>query len=252
MASMTYLQLAQLAHRVLRMGNQAGGTQPTAIPAPAGSDQAVFDIVDTVPRAWEKIQNEHPSWMFMRKEGVIGLTAGVRTYSLSVLQTKITDYYGIVPFWAPNYSYPYVLIFDGGLPGASQVDYMCWFTEYIDWRGFWDRLPRPANTQPQRLTEQTNKTIELDPAPATAPSGGQWSIRCDYRVANQVLALQTDVPLLPAEFHEMIAYLTVVLVAEMRQTQGPGIAYAMNNYTTLMDKLKARYLPQIQMDMQYV
>ena len=251
MASMTYLQLAQLAHRILRMGNQAGGTQPTVIPAPANSDQVVYDIVDTVPRAWEKIQNEHPSWLFMRKQGVIPLTAGTRTYSLSVLQTKITDYYGFIPFWAPNYPYPYFLVFDSGLPSASQVDYPFPFIEYLDWRGFWDRLPRPAPAQPNRITEQPNRTLEFDPTPGTAPSGGVWSIRCDYRVANQVLTLQTDVPLLPAEYHEMIAYLTVMLVSEMRQTQGPGVAYALSNYTALMDKLKAKYLPQMQIDISY-
>jgi hypothetical protein len=211
----------------------------------------VLDIIDTVPRAWEKIQNEHPSWLFMRKQGVISLTAGVRTYSLSVLQGKIADYYGFIPFWAPNYPYPYFLLFDGGLPTANQVDYPFPFIEYLDWRGFWDRLPRPANTQPNRLTEQPSKTLELDPAPATAPSGGQWSLRCDYRITNQVLAVQGDVPILPAEFHEMIAYLTVMLVAEMRQTQGPGVAYALRNYTEYMDKLKARYLPQMQIDLSY-
>lgn len=251
MASMTYLQIAQLAHRTIRMGNQSGGTQPTAIPAPAGSDQVVLDIVDTIPRAYERIQNEHPSWNWMRKQVSIILTAGTRVYSLSAIQAKQSDWYGLVPFWASNYPWPYILIYDSGLPAANQVDYPYPFVEYIDWRGFWDRLPRPANTQPNRVTEQPNKALEFDPAPALAPSGGQWGFRSDYRVINQVLALQSDVPAMPAEFHEMIAYLTVMLVAEMRGTQGPGVAYAMSNYQIMMDRLKARYLPQMQIDMSY-
>lgn len=251
MASMTYLQLAQLAHRTIRMGNQAGGTQPTAIPAAAGSDQVVLDIVDTIPRAWEKIQNEHPSWLFMRKQTSIILNAGTRVYSLSAIQAKTADWYGLVPFWAPNYPYPYILIYDSGLAANAQVDYPYPFIEYLDWRGFWDRLPRPANGQPNRITEQPNKALEFDPAPATAPSGGQWGFRADYRITNQVLALQSDIPILPAEFHEMIAYLAVMLVAEMRGTQGPGVAYALRNYTDYMDKLKARYLPQMQIDISY-
>jgi hypothetical protein len=249
MASMTYLQLAQLAHRILRMGNQAPGTQPSSIPPPANTDQVLFDISDTVPRAFESIQDEHPSWNWMRKQGTFQLVTGTRAYGLTAIQVQVSDYYGLIPFWAPNYPYPYISIFD---PLASQiVDYPLIYTEYIDWRGFWDRLPRPANTLPQRITERPDKTLEFDPAPAVTPNNSNWTIRFDYRRTNQVLSNGSDVPILPAEFHEMIAYKTVMLVAEMRQNQGPGIAYAASNYQILMDRLKARYLPQVQVDIQY-
>jgi hypothetical protein len=251
MASMTYLQLCQLAHRVLRLGNQQPGTFPVGIPAAPNLDQVVYDIVDTVPRAWEKIQDEHPSWNFMRKSGVLVLTAGQRTYTLAQIQAQVTDYYGFIPFWAPNAPFPYFLLFDNGASAPS--DYIYPFVEYIDWRGWWDRLPRPANAQPNRLTERPNKTLEFDPTPAASPSGfaANWAIRFDYRQTNQVLAVASDVPILPAEFHEMIAYRAVMLVGEMRQNQGPGVAYAEKEFTVCMDRLKARYLPQIQVDMQY-
>lgn len=251
MASMTYLQLSQLGHRILRMGNQQPGTFPTAIPVVGNVDQVVYDIVDMIPRAWEKIQNESPSWNFMRKSNTLQLTAGTRQYTLTAIQAKVADYYGYIPNWAPNAPFPYFLIYDSGLPTANQVDYIYPFVEYIDWRGWWDRLPRPLPTQPNRMTERPDKSLEFDPTPATAPSGGQWAIRVDYRQTNQVLAASGDVPILPPEFHEMIAYKAVMLVGEMRQNQGPGVAYAQREYTEYMDRLKARYLPQIQVDMSY-
>jgi hypothetical protein len=253
MASMTYLAIAQLAHRILRMGNQAPGTQPTTIPPPANTDQVLFDIADTVPRAFESIQDEHPSWNWMRSQGTFILQSGTRSYSQGAVAAGggAQNYYGLIPFWAPNYPRPYLTIYDSGAVGSSIVDYLLVFTEYIDWRGFWDRLPRPAATLPQRITERPDKTLEFDPTPALAPSGSNWAIRFDFRRANQVLANGSDVPILPAEFHEMIAYKTVMLVAEMRQNQGPGIAYAASNYQILMDRMKARYLPQVQIDIQY-
>lgn len=249
MASMNYLALCQLAHRTLRLGNQAGGTYPLVInPTPGSVDQVVFDIIDTVPRAWEKIQDESPSWNFMRKQGFKVLTTNQRTYTLTQMQSILTDYYGFIPFWGAT-NWPYFILYDSG--ANPEIDYIYPFVEYIDWRGWWDRLPRPANGQPNRLTERPDKTIELDPTPAAAPSGLPWGIRFDYRQTNQILTAGTDVPILPAEFHEMIAYLTVMMVASMRQNQGPGVAYATERYTSYMDRLKARYLPQMMVDMSY-
>lgn len=49
----------------------------------------------------------------------------------------------------------------------------------------------------------------------------------------------------------MIAYKTVMLVAEMRQNQSPGIAYAKMQYDIGMGHLKSRYLPQVQIDLGY-
>lgn len=245
---MTYLQIAQLAHRTLRLGNQAGGTQPATIPPVAGTDQSVFDIVDTVPRAWEKIQDESPSWNFMRKQGLKVLTIGQRTMTLAQMQSTIPDYYGFIPFWAAT-SWPYFIIYDSGT--TTEIDYLYPFVEYIDWRGWWDRAPRPANGQPNRMTERPDKTLEFDPTPGTTPNGGAWAIRFDYRQTNQVLAVAADVPILPPEFHEMIAYLTVMMVASMRQNQGPGVQYATDRYNQYMDRLKSRYLPQMQIDMNY-
>lgn len=188
MASMTYLQIAQLAHRILKGGNAQSGSQPTTIPPTGVQDPIVFDISDMVPRAWEEIQNESPSWNFMRKRGTFTLTAGTRQYTLATLQASfsLNDYYGFIPFFAPNSPDPYFLLYDAG--ASTQVDYIYPFIEYIDWRGWWDRLPRPANGQPNRMTEHPSKTLEFDPAPALAPSGGNWAIRFDYRQTNQVLS----------------------------------------------------------------
>jgi hypothetical protein len=242
MASMTYLQLCQLTHRLIRAGNAQAGTKPSAIPVPANQDQIEYDIAAMVPRAWEWVQNEHPSWLFMRKQGSFSLTAGTRTYTLATIQAAITDYYGFIPFYASS-SFPYYFIRD---PGATTVqDYPYAYLEYIQFRGLMDRRPRPANFIPTMLTEWPDKTIEVDPAPNLAPSGGNWQIGFDYRRTNQVLTLQDDVPLLPPEFHELIAWVAVRMLAEIRQEQSMVYSAALREIDSYMNKLKARYLPVV-------
>lgn len=245
---MSYIQLCQLAHRIARGGNAQPGTQPATIPPVANLDQMVYDIVDTVPRAWEKIQDEHPSWNFMRKQATLTLTASQRTYTLAQIQALINDYYGYIPFYGAS-DPPYFLLFDGG--ASTPQDFIFPFVEYIEFRGWWDRSPRPAPTQPNRLTERPDKTLEFDPTPALAPSGSNWVLKLDYRRTNQVLSNGGDIPILPPEFHEMIAYLAVIMVMETRQNQGAIWALANKRYTEYMDRLKARYLPQLQMDTGY-
>lgn len=248
MAAMTYLQLCQFAHRYLRSGNQQPGSLPTALPIPANSDQVLYDIADTVPRAWEWVQNEHPSWNFMRKQGTLVLTPGQRTVTLTQIQATLPDYYGFIPFWSTT-SFPYFLLYDSGL--AKPQDYIYPFVEYQEWRGFWDRLPRPNAIQPNRLTERPDKTLELDPAPGSAPSGSPWAIRFDYRIKNQVLSAGTDSPILPPEFHELIGWVTVRMVCETRQNAGPLYQSAQAEIGRYLERLKARYLPNLQVDTGY-
>lgn len=251
MASMSYLQLCQAAHRLLRIGNATPGSLPAALPLTGNPDQAVYDIVDAVPRAWEWVQNQHPSWNFMRKSNVFVLTSGLRQYLLSQIQAIIPDYYGFIPFWSESNT-PYFLMYDSGFSPVNQrPDYIFPFVEYQEWRGFWDRGPRPANGQPNRMTEQPNKTLEFDPTPAAAPSGSAWGIKFDYRIVNQVLSNQSDVPILPAEFHDLIVWVAVRFVCETRMNSGPLYQAALQQIDEYMAKLVARYTPQLQVDLSY-
>jgi hypothetical protein len=250
-ASQTYLQLCQAVHRLVRAGNQAGGTRPTAIPPQAGSDQAEFDIVDMVPRAYEWIQNAHPSWNFMRQPGQLILTAGLRSYPLALIQSTIPTYYGFIPFWATTTS-PYFLLFDNGAPLASRTDYIYPFIEYQEWRGWWDRNPRPTGLQPNRMTERPDRTLEFDPTPGTAPSGSQWAVRFDFRVTNEILATSGQLPtLLPAEFQDLIIWVAVRMFCESRMNMGPLYQSALKEIDDRLGRLQARYLPQLQIDLSY-
>ncbi len=249
MASMNYLALCQYTHRLAKAGNAQAGSQPAAIPVPTQQDQIVYDIVDAVPRAWEWVQNEHPSWNFMRKEGAFNLTAGQRTYTLAQIQAQISDYYGFIPMWGGNSPGPYYFLCDPAQT-PQVLDYPMRFVEYMDFRGIYDRRPRPQNFQPTILTEWPDKTLECDPAPNLGPSGGQWQLRFDYRRTNQVLSAQTDVPILPPEFHELIAYVALRMVCEIRMDTGQKYVTALRAIDDYLSRLKARYLPIITVDSQ--
>lgn len=245
---MTYLQLCQYAHRLMRSGNAVGGSLPTAIPQVTTVDQTVYDIIDAIPRAWEWIQNQHVSWTFMRKQALMVLNNGIRIYNLTFIQLQIPDYYRFIPMWAGSSS-PYFQMYDS--TATAPVDYVYPFIEYQEWRGLWDRVPRPAARMPNRLTEHPNRSLEVDPTPAATPTGGFWVLKFDYRIKNQNLALSTDVPILPAEYHEMIAWVAVRMLSEQRMNTGPLIDAACKEIDGYMNKLKAEYLPLIQIDMTY-
>jgi len=249
MASMSYLTLCQYTHRLAKSGNAQAGTLPTTIPSAANQDQIVYDIIDAVPRAWEWVQNEHVSWNFMRKEGAFNLTAGTRIYSLATIQAQISDYYGFIPFWGASPG-PYYFLCDPAQT-PQVLDYPMRFVEYQDFRGVYDRRPRPQNFQPTILTEWPDKTLEMDPAPNLGPSGGNWQLKFDYRRTNQVLSAQGDIPILPPEFHELIAWVALRMVCEIRMDNSPKYQSALAEIDKYMGRLKSRYLPVVTVDTSY-
>ena len=115
-----------------------------------------------------------------------------RTLTLAQIQAQVGTYAWSVPFHAATVHSPYALLYDAGA-ASPQTQMPIYFVNYIDWRGFMDRQPRPTG-QPVRFTEWPNRTLEFDPTPTTAPSGLQWKLVLDCRVPNDVLTTQAHNP----------------------------------------------------------
>lgn len=244
---MTYLQLCQLTARILRLGNAQSGTVPTTIPVPAGSEDVVFDIADAVPRAYAWLQNQHQGWQWMRKQSFVPLQ-NTRALSLTTIRAQIADYAWMIPFHAGTVGYPYLMMYDSG--ASTIVHRPLRVVPYIEWRGLYDRMPRPTGV-PVQCTEHPSRTLEFDPGATTAPSGLPWYVVLDYRMRNDVLTTVNQVPALPEHWHEVIAWIAARLVAITRQNKGTlgldGDAVAMSYLTSL----KAEQLPQMTVDLSY-
>jgi len=248
MAQMTYLQLCQLTARLLRLGNAQSGTVPATIPPPANSEDVVYDIIDAVPRAYEWLQNQHPAWQWMRRQTLLDVQ-NTRFLTLAQIQAQVGAYAWSVPFHAATVHSPYALLYDAGA-ASPQTQMPIYFVNYIDWRGFMDRQPRPTG-QPVRFTEWPDRTLEFDPTPTTAPSGLQWKLVLDCRVPNDVLTTQAQVPLMPVEYHETIAWIAARLVAITRTNKGQLSLDGDSVALSYLTPLRARYLPVVTIDMSY-
>lgn len=212
----TYLQLCQTVNQFLRAGNNQ--TLSTVL---SPSNQLQTDIVYFVNQAWQQLQNDHPSWVWMVKQGTIALPAsttqpGTRTLTLAQIQAIISDYQHILPMYAGNWRY--VKLFDGGLALGSQTEYPLHMIPYSQWRGFYDRIPRPIS-MPTRFTEWPNFTLEFDGTPSVPPSNGFWQIRFDYRTLNTVLGTNTDTPNMPADYQDILVWWAIDIYCRTRSNQ---------------------------------
>jgi hypothetical protein len=249
----SYLTICQSVHRKMRGGNAQPGSQPTAIPAAANLDQMVYDIIDAVALAWSNIQNLHDDWKWMRKKGAFPLVNGTRTNSVAVIRATIPTYDRLRPMDAGGGPI-YVYIYDSG--ASPRTDNRLWYVDWENWRGWTDAQPF-QQAMPSRFTEHPDFTLEFDPTPNLAPSGAPWFVELDYKKTNQVLVAAADIPECPDKYHELIAWMAVILVCETRQTTGMLLnqaqleVYGSQKQEGRLEMLERDQLPPLLLDTMY-
>lgn len=240
-AAQTYLQLCQTVNQFLRAGNNIALTN-VAVPV----NQLQTDIIYFVNQAWQQLQNDHPSWNWMVKQGSLSLPSNApggtqRLMTLATIQGLIPDYQHILTMYAANYRY--VLLYDGGA-GANAVQYPCYFIPYSEWRGFFDRVPRPVS-MPTRLTEWPTFFLEFDGTPSIPPSAGTWAIKFNYRTVNTVLAVNADTPNMPADYQDLIVWWAIDLYCRTRSNQSDLAGAAKEEVRRQRVRLAAYQTPEI-------
>jgi len=243
----TFLQLSQAVHLRIRAGNQTPGSQPTAIPAPAGTEQSALDAITCVAEAWEWVQNQHMSWNWMRKQSSLPLVPGTRVYNLALIRATTADYEWNIPFYAGGQKYCY--LYDGG--AATRTDQPITCVPYIEWRGYWDRAPRGANAKPAFFTERPDRSIEFDPTPNNTPTAGVWIFAFDYRKSNQALTVSGDTPECPPQYHGLIMWKAIQLFGQMRAATGLLYQTADIEVRNRFNQLAAEELPVFTIDTDY-
>lgn len=248
----TYLQLCQQTHRLIRAGNNTPGSQPTTVVG--NTDPLLLDIIYFVAEAYNQIQSDHPSWIWMVNSATLVLPINASTGFNQTL--PIATIVAAYPTWRnfmPKMSaqYRYALIFDSGVtnPPTHQPIY---FMPWMEFDGFFNRLPRSPG-QPIRMTEDPQRNIIFDPPPLNAPSAvtNAYNVLCNYRTVNQVLAADADVPLMPADFHDLIVYWAGMLYCQTRSTTSALSEACQANMQRILFKLRAYSLPEMVIDDRY-
>lgn len=181
---MTFLELCQQVNRDAGIS----GTGPSTVVSQTGT---LKRIVGFTSLAWQKIQNLHPDWSFMRGDATFTLTPATQAYSLATLRATI-PLLDVPDLNACRWT-----------DRSGRLEKMDWAT----WTaGNYDLLT--ATGKPQIVTERPDRALLLYPIPTAANA---FSLK--YRRTPQVLAADADEPICPARHHEVIAYRALMLWA---------------------------------------
>lgn len=249
----TYLQLCQQMHRLIRAGNNTPGSLPTTVVGQ--TDPLLLDIIYFVNEAWQQVQSAHPSWLWMRKKATLTLPINTSTTYVQIL--PLATIVGVASDWRNVQmqmaaQYRYGLVWDSGaIPNPPPPTQMPSY--YVPWQefdGFYNRLPRTQGV-PLRFTEDPQYNLWFDQPPLAAPSGSAYSFQVPYRTVSQQLVNNTDVPLMLADYHDLIVYWAGFLYCQTRSNTSALSDSCASNMERIFTNLKAQQLPEWVLDDRY-
>ncbi len=219
----------QLCQRVARDSKTVSGVLPTTV---AGQVGRLATIVAFVTEAHEMVQNLHRDWRFLQKEGTGALTAGTDKYTDASF-ASLTD-------WAEwtgddnNLGYYPVSIY---LTATGVVDETrLKEIPYGVWYRRWGQ-GTPDAGRPIEYAISPRLELCFGPCPDAAYSLKYWYKRTPFTFSSD-----TDVPLFPERFHEIIKWEAMRMLAETDEA-AVQIAAAERNYKWYLTELRRNQLP---------
>lgn len=238
----TFLQLCQQTHRIIRAGNNTPGTQPTTVVAQ--TDPLLSDIVYFVNEAWQQVQNKNPAWLWMRKQATLTLPTNTsttynQTLSLATIRGVASDWRNAQTKSAGEFAY--ALLFDPNQTPVP-VEMPSRFMPWMQFDGLYNRLPITQSV-PLWWTEDPQYNLVFFQPPLPAPSGVAYQLKIAYRTVNQQLTLDADVPLMMADFHDLIPYWAAWLYCQTRSNSSDLMGSCANNMSRILANLSSQQLP---------
>jgi hypothetical protein len=193
-----YLQLAQKLHLILRIGEETPGTQPASV---TGTNTgAVAEIVQWVKHSTNDIIGMQTEWDFLRASGSLLLASGGRVLTAAAIKAQIADLDIITPFTGSDGAF--LGITPTNIAGAAEMRLA--LIPVGQWYGQYDMPPLPTG-QPCYATLNPDGSLECD-----AIADQDYTIRCNYAKAASDLANDSDVPIIPARYHNAIVWWAAV------------------------------------------
>ncbi len=224
---MNYLQLTQR----LRLECGISGTGPTTVVSQTGE---LGRLTTWVNAAWQDIQTAHDDWDWMRATASWITVNHQATYELGTVAGTVGVAAASFGKWIRNSGRSYVTA-----TGTSSEAFLE-FMHYEDWRNDYQYgATRAAYSRPTTLTILPSKGIGLGPVPISG-----YTVTCDYFAAPVDLAVDADIPSLPAKFHMAIVYKAMMMYGAY---EGAPEVYQRGEveFKKLMDRLTADRLPEV-------
>lgn len=185
---MNFLQLCQKT--ALESGTVAGLPSFTTV---AGATGRIAKLVGWVSDAWVDIQNERTDWLFRCAEFTQPLTIGKMQYDAAAdfaLNPVLSE-------WLPDTNYRRTMSLYDPAIGAGDEGEIHQVT-YDQWRRCYNFGAQTPN-RPVQWAVAPDGRLCVGPVPDKA-----YVLRGQYRRAAQVLAVDSDVPIIKPEFHGAI------------------------------------------------
>lgn len=223
-----------------RSTRQWSGVSSAAIATVLNQTGKELDIVDAVNIAWERIQNLHRNWNWMRSEFSADLTAvappaEARYTAASLGITRFRDWVhditGGPNAWRPMSLY----LTTTGVSDEAELQEV----PFIKWRALYGRGSVSAD-RPNLWAAAPDRRLCLGP-----PLNAAYTLRGEYWLGRQELAANTDEPECPEDYHMGIVWNAVQILTEKDEASQDVYARAQLKYGEVITKLERDQLPAV-------
>lgn len=201
----TYLQLLQ------KLAVECGVTgSPTAV---TGQNLEFIRMAGWIVDSYEEIQTMLGGrWRFLRKKFTFDTVAATNEYAFgSITDVDTATFITRFSSWrlSDPYNPPKRFLTSGGVNGQT---WLIW-TEFDWWESIYS-IGTQNDSIPLHITISPQDTILLGPTP-----DGINTITGEYWRSPQILVADGDIPEMPAQFHRLIVYLSMMKYANFESAQ---------------------------------
>lgn len=232
-AAMTFLQLVQ------RLQAESGTSGP-AITTLVGASGEALRLANWISNAYVAIQNHREDWLWMTQDVQFDTIANQQSYSPLTTVFTVPNSTGLADFrkWklnpAQEESTFRIWLKSAGFHNETwlgSIDYTS-FRDYYQFGARRDTYSRPVSIT---VDPQQNLLLGLGP-------NDVYTVVGKYVQAPQMLALDADVPAMPAWAHMLIVWWALKNYG-FYEAAPDVLAQAGNEITELLDKLESLQLP---------
>jgi hypothetical protein len=222
MAAMTFLELCQMTAR-------ESGTVSGNLPSSAADQTGrLAKIVYWTANAWKKIQTSKSSWKWMRGEFSGNTSAGTARYTAASFNiTRLSS-------WITEHDTVTIYKQSTGVSDEGPISFIPWAV----YRSRYERSTQTAD-KPVHYTISPTNEFCLGPKPDDT-----YVVRGEYRKSAQDLDDNEDIPELPSDYHEIIAWYGLLLLAEHDEAE-LHIGVAARRYSDMLFDLMRDQLPEV-------
>jgi len=224
----TFLELCQ--RTALETGTLSG-TQPAAV---TGQTERLLKVVRAVERAWTDIQELHDNWRWMRTTIPAAAVTSSGTARYLPASWNITN----LGRWLTEPKLISIYLTATGVADENSLRFISW-SEWLQMYG------KGSQTNARPVHYSISPANEF--CPGQIPDAS-YTIKGEYQAAAVILAANGDIPGCPTQYHDIIMWRAVQLMAQHDEAAALLIGTAAAEYRTMLSNLRRNQLPQITID----